>query len=610
MSGKAFINSITHDANELDESGKVVSGDVPTDFVLCVDGTGNDMPNEPREKNTNVTRIVDLLIPGKQREKNKEREITVAYQRGIGNDGIEQMNMNKNRNVRSLNNLRSRFRSTESIPSPTTETAAPSPTTETPTPSQITEKATESLIIEMVAINYIYISTCMRPERGDKLFIFGCGLGASASQFAAALVADWGIFDTDKYLENYEHEDYVPIIKTIVNTWVRRKGKKPNAQGSFNKPPKYFDCFTTVEIAYLGLIDRVASIEKSDSKIVDFSCKKLEFATGIENRPAILKARHAVALSEYRLKSILWNIDDVEQVQRVLELGFPGYNASICGGGGTKHQGIIIDWMVAVWITSECTDLLYAIDKREVQKLIETELNLPRVKVLRRKKEDGDPTPIPGSENEDQESERTESERTEVKHWDEEIGDYIIDGPPLPKGTGKHYGEPISEGGPAAPKGTGNHYRTEFGKHATQKLHRICEQRMWDVLCPHKMPVLGREKDGKPVFVWTRQRKWKFTLPLLADIERSEWEDKKKFSSAQKSAKTKTKTTKKDTFGLEHKSEKTDMLERKTFGFAQDFEIEFINLMRRALKKTGKVEWSPPRANGREAAKILDRQTR
>lgn len=596
MSGKAFINTITHNANELDKCGRVVSGDIPVDFVLCVDGTGNDMPNEPREKNTNVTRIVDLLIPGKQKKKNKERKITVAYLKGIGNDGIEQMNMNRKRNTRSLKDLHHMFRSLESIPSPTTET---------PTPSQFTENAaTQSLIIEMVAINYTYISTHIRPDRKDRLFIFGCGLGASVSQLTTALVADWGIFDTEKYLEKYGDDDYPPIIKTIVDTWVKRKGKKINPQGPFNKPPKYFDCFTEIKVEFLGLLDRVNSIKKPDSspegfKVVKATGKKLEFATGIQNRPAIVKARGAFALSEYELEPVTWNIDDVEQAERVLELGFPGYNASICGGGGAKHRGIIIDLMLDVWMLAECSKLHYAIDERELQKLIETELNLPLVKVLRKKKESGDPTRLPGSENEDQESQGTksegqENEGTEHSHWDEEIGMSIIDGPPLPKGTGKHLGEPIPERGPAAPKGTGHHYRTEFGKYATQKLHRVCEQGMWDVFCPHKMPVLGRAKNGEPCFVWTMKRKWMYTHPLLEDLAKSKAEDEKISRK----------------IGSRQESKMTKRLEQRTFGLITSFEMDFINLILENLKKKGTVEWSPPRTLGRESAEILVRSTK
>lgn len=336
----------------------------PADFIMCVDGTGNDMLNEKPEKNTNISKLVHLIKSGRQ----GDRMVRIAYQQGLGNHGDSETNNKKNDWFQELQG--------------TFDKMAP--------------KA--SLIAKLVAINYTYICTNICPGR-DRLIIFGFSRGAYIAQLTAALVADVGIFDNASYLASQHNNteiSYPAIIQKIVETWIKYKGGMDDKKGK-QALEEYEQCLKPLEISFLGLFDIVASVGWPKTALVDLSSKKFQFAERIDVRPMIREAYHAVSLSEHRLQfaPVLWKGSHNNRHQTVSQVGFPGYHASI--GGGTDYQGLMIYYITLVWMLSKCTILHYAIDETQLKNMINTEARSERAQEMQKKKANNESEDIPDS---------------------------------------------------------------------------------------------------------------------------------------------------------------------------------------------------------------------
>lgn len=402
-SGETFINGVIREA-----AGGGTSL-APHDYVLCIDGTGNDMVNEDEAKNTNVAKITDLITNGMQ----AHRMVTVAYLQGLGNDGFTySMEVKSNKTERGwFQKMQAAF-----------DQLTPPP----------------SLIAKLVAINYTYISTRMRPST-DRLFLFGFSRGAYISQITAALVADLGLFDSEAYLSS-EHldETHLQIVRKIVENWIKFRGDR-NEQGFKTEIGAYSHCFKSTPIEFLGHFDMVASVGLPDTAFFDSQCTKFRFAESIHNRPLILNAYHAVAISEHRknFAPVVWKQGPANASQTASQVWFPGYHTSI--GGGTKQKGIMVNHITLVWMLSKCAGLADVINQPELLKAI-----------------------------------TREASRAEPMK-----GHAITD----------------SRKGIWAKPGLGHHFRQELGLSAIDKLHRLCEEQSWSKYCAPEMPNIHGTKE-------------------------------------------------------------------------------------------------------------------
>lgn len=361
LHGQEFIDYMSSSTHESDGS----DASCPADFVMCIDGTGNDMLNEKPEKYTNITKILQLLKDGRQ----GDRIVNIAYQQGLGNHGDSETNHKKNDWYQELRG--------------TFNKATPRP----------------SLIASMVASNYTYICTNICPAR-DRLMVFGFSRGAYIAQLTTALVADVGIFDNESYLaspHNNSRINYTDIIREIVEAWIESEGDMNDKKWK-RKAEKYEQCLMPMEISFLGLFDMVASVGLfPKTAVLDFTSKKFQFAERIDVRPMIREAHHAVSLSEHRLQftPVLWKGLHNNRYQTVSQVGFPGYHASI--GGGTDHQGLMIYYITLVWMLSKCTILHYAIKKSKLETMIRNEVASDRAQEMQTKKANNEPEDIPDS---------------------------------------------------------------------------------------------------------------------------------------------------------------------------------------------------------------------
>lgn len=328
--GEAFIQRITGQASNAGSSNP------PTDFVLCVDGTGNDMINESDIKNTNIAKITDLIDFGKH----GDRMTIVAYQQGLGNKGKSERNKE-----RSLSGWAEKLDASfnKLWPSPIT-------------------------IVRLVSINYAYISMSVCPKK-DRLFFFGFSRGAYISQITAALVADLGIVSNEIYTEKFPDVEHSKIVLKIVNTWVKH-GQNGSAEAIKTELGSYYECLIPAKVQFLGLFDMVASVGRPDLGKADLQSNTFRFAESVHDRSNILNAYHAVAISEHRnqFKPVLWKQGTNDPHRRISQVWFPGYHTSI--GGGTKTQGIMIYYITLVWMLSKCTALAAVINKTKIEDLI------------------------------------------------------------------------------------------------------------------------------------------------------------------------------------------------------------------------------------------------
>lgn len=356
------------------------------------------MVNEDELKNTNIAKITDFLRYGKQ----ADRMVAVAYQQGLGNQGTSRTN---NKDIGWFQRLQATF-----------DKMAPTP----------------SLIAKLVAINYTYICTSVRPSK-DRLFLFGFSRGAYISQITAALVADLGIFDTQQYLSKHGDEPYPTIIRNIVDTWIKFQGNR-NAPGLRTELGPYASCLRVMEIEFLGHFDMVASVGLPDSFFGESQSTKFRFAETVHNRPEILNAYHAVAIHEHRkhFAPVLWKEQPGSMNQRVSQVWFPGYHTSV--GGGTKQQGIMINYITLAWMLSKCTGLADVVHRPELTKAITIDASAGKT--------------------------------TKVK--------VITD----------------SKKGIWAKPGVGDHFRQELGSSAIDMLHQVCDERSWNTYCAPDMPKI------------------------------------------------------------------------------------------------------------------------
>lgn len=330
--GEAFIRRITGQASYTGSSNP------PTDFVLCIDGTGNDMINENEVKNTNVVKITDLINFGTH----AGRMTIVAYQQGLGNRGTSTKQTNEKTFLAGwAETLNASF-----------DRLWPS----------------SSTIARLVAINYAHISMSVCPNK-DRIFLFGFSRGACVSQITAALVADLGIISNYLYTGKLSDVEHSKIVREIVDTWVLHKGSRSAEMIKAELGP-YDKCLIPAKIHFLGLFDMVASVGKPDLGNANLQSSTFRFAESVHDRSNILNAHHAVAISEHRnqFKPVLWKQGTNEQHRSISQVWFPGFHTSI--GGGTKTQGIMIYNVTLVWMLSKCTGPRQVISEQGLKDLI------------------------------------------------------------------------------------------------------------------------------------------------------------------------------------------------------------------------------------------------
>jgi uncharacterized protein (DUF2235 family) len=392
--GEAFIQRITGQAST---AGNSV--DPPADFVLCIDGTGNDMLNEAEVKNTNVAKITDLIEYGKH----EDRITIVAYQQGLGNKSRSSKRDNKGLFANWASRLEPSFMD-ELWPSVST-------------------------ITKLVSINYSYISMSVNPEK-DRVFLFGFSRGAYVSQITAALVADLGIISNKIYTEKFANVEYSSIVRKLVKAWVKGQGR--NSETIKKALGRYCECLIPAKIQFLGLFDTVASVGKPDLAFANLQNSTFGFAESVHNRPNILNAYHAVAISEHRnqFKPVLWKEGTTDKNRNISQVWFPGFHTSI--GGGTKTQGIMIYYITLVWMLSKCSGSGLVFNEDEIERLI------------------------------------------------------VADAQHAPAMIGKQI--PDSKKGIWVNPAMGDHIRTELGEASIDLVHRVCDEITWALRCASEMP--------------------------------------------------------------------------------------------------------------------------
>lgn len=389
--GEAFIQRITGQASNAGPSNP------PTNFVLCIDGTGNDMIHENEVKNTNIAKMTDVIKYGKH----GDRMTIVAYQQGLGNKSKSSKRGGEGTLAGWAAKLDASF-----------DKLWPS----------------ESTIARLVSINYAYISMSVCPNK-DRIFLFGFSRGAYIAQIAAAVVADMGIVSNQIYMEKFSDVEHSKIVGHIVKTWVKYKGQASpetmqKALGS------YRECLIRAKIQFVGVFDMVASVGKPDLGNADLQSNAFRFAESVHDRPNILNAYHAVAISEHRnqFKPVLWKEGTTDQRRNISQVWFPGFHTSI--GGGTKTQGIMIYHITLVWMLSKCSGLVY--NDEEIEKFI----------------------------------------TDDAQHAPAMIRKDI----------------PDSKKGIWAKPGMGDHVRTELGSAPIDKVHRVCDEIAWAFRCASIIP--------------------------------------------------------------------------------------------------------------------------
>lgn len=367
---------------------------IPHDWVLCVDGTTNDMLNEPELDKTNVARITELVKTGQQ----GDRMVAVAYQQGIGSSGECKTKYGVAKGW--FQGLQKDF-----------EAMAP----------------TDDLITRLVSINYAYISMMVCPGR-DRIFLFGFSRGAYISQITAALVADLGVFNNQRYLDGPGNGRYREIIHKIVQIWIKHQGKTSPDSWADLRP--YAHGLVRVDIEFLGLFDKVASVGVPDIGTASLQSGRFRFAEDVSKRQRILNAYHAAAISEHRnnFKPVLWKEGSANERRKVSQVWFPGYHTSI--GGGSGKQGMMIDFIALVWMLSKCTGLASFINEPKLVEMIS------------------------------------------------------LDG----QHAGKWHGKNIPDSIKGIYGGLGDHYRQELGSSSIDKLHHICKETEWRSHCAPNMP--------------------------------------------------------------------------------------------------------------------------
>ncbi|KAK7728696.1 hypothetical protein SLS63_006557 [Diaporthe eres] len=228
------------------------------------------------------------------------------------------------------------------------------------------------------------------------------------------------------------------MVRSIVNTWVKHRGNK-SAEMIKAELGSYGECLIPAKIEFLGLFDMVASVGKPDLGKADLQSNTFRFAESVHNRPNILNAYHAVAISEHRnqFKPVLWKEGTNDQNRSISQVWFPGFHTSI--GGGTKTQGIMIYYITLVWMLSKCTGLRQVIKDKDLGDLI------------------------------------TEDAAHASAMLTKDI--------------------PDSKKGIWATTGMGDHVRTELGSASIDMVHRICDEHMWIFRCAPKMPEIGGTKE-------------------------------------------------------------------------------------------------------------------
>ncbi|KAG8166320.1 hypothetical protein KVR01_002009 [Diaporthe batatas] len=375
---------------------------MPHDWVLCVDGTRNDMLKEPELDKTNVARITELVKSGRQ----GNRMVAVAYQQGIGSSGECKT---KDGTAKGwFQDLQKDF-----------QAMAPS----------------DDLITRLVSINYAYISMMVCPQR-DRIFLFGFSRGAYIAQITAALVADLGVFNNQRFSDGPGNGKYHEIIHKIVQIWIKHQGKmKPDTWADL-KP--YAHGLVLVDIEFLGLFDKVASVGMPDVGMANLQSTRFRFAEDVSKRQRIRNAYHAAAISEHRnnFKPVLWKQGSAnEHRQKVSQVWFPGYHTSI--GGGSGKQGMMVDLIALVWMVSKCTGLAGVINEVNLVEMIK------------------------------------------------------LDG----QHAGKWHGKDIADSTKGMYAGLGDHYRQELGSSSIDKLHHLCKETEWRSHCAPNMPNILGERE-------------------------------------------------------------------------------------------------------------------
>lgn len=419
-SGETFIKNVE---GEVLYSGG--SSNIPYDFVICIDGTSNDMINEDEVKNTNIARITEIIHSGKH----NERMVIVAYQQGIGHKGnnISSWETKEQTSQHLLDGLRAFFNMVW---------------------------PTERLIAKLVSINYAYISTSVRnrtikagsPVEPDRVFLFGFSRGAYISQIVAAIVADLGIFSRCLYEKAFPNEDkalhgYNNMLKNVVDSWIENQGNKIAVKKDLGD---YYKCLVKIDIEFLGHFDKVASIGEPDLLDKDLQSTRYRFAEEVHSRPRIKNAYHAVAISEHReqFKPVLWTKGPTSKGQVISQVWFPGYHTSI--GGGTREAGLMIYYITLVWMLSKLQGLEkpLSIERPELNRLILKDAKEARIAEAICKKA--------GKEFVIQDSRM-------ALPWD-------------------------------IPVIMGDHFRLETDPCPVDRLHRTCDKDRWDLRCMPSMP--------------------------------------------------------------------------------------------------------------------------
>lgn len=189
---------------------------------------------------------------------------------------------------------------------------------------------------------YRFLCKHYSKKRGDRVFLFGFSRGAFAARSLAGFISQVGLL-----LSNHldELENAYEIYESGANSKHARlanKLEKLTGLRAVSQDGEYF-----LPIHFLGVWDTVASLGLP-SRLSWLTAPYTEYHQ-VEVPPAVITARHALALHELRglFEPLLWKAGSHGDLKQVW---FPGAHADVGGGypaDASERSDIALRWMAA-----------------------------------------------------------------------------------------------------------------------------------------------------------------------------------------------------------------------------------------------------------------------
>lgn len=189
---------------------------------------------------------------------------------------------------------------------------------------------------------YRFLCEHYDKDRDDRVFLFGFSRGAFAARSLAGFINQVGLL-LSKHLD--ELENAYEIYESGTNpahARLARKLEKLTGIRTVSREGEYF-----LPIHFLGVWDTVASLGLP-SRLSWLTAPYTEYHQ-VEVPPAVMTARHALALHELRslFEPLLWKAGSHSDLKQVW---FPGAHADVGGGypaDASARSDIALRWMAA-----------------------------------------------------------------------------------------------------------------------------------------------------------------------------------------------------------------------------------------------------------------------